>query len=154
MKVIFRNILLIVAALLLVLPANARQKKKKKKTKIQAAVRRPPIPMIHYMESYGSVCCPKDPKWDKEFFKDYVARFNRENNVLIEDIYGQARGREGEQLFILSLDELSPALKRKFVEGRLEVLSPEEQEAARKLLADPKPAIEFMEGNPADFKMK
>lgn len=154
MKTVFRNILLVFTALLFVLPADARQKRKKKKVKTQAAVKRAPIPMIYYMESYGSVCCPKDPKWDKEPFKEYVARFNKEHNVHIEEIYSQPRGREGEYIVILPLDELSPALKKKFVEERIVIETPEQQEAARQLLADPKSAITFIEGNLADFRMK
>jgi len=157
MKVIFRNLLLLGTALLLVLPADARQKKKTKKKTVknsQVAVKNT-APMIVYTESYGSVCCPRDIHWDQEFFTDYVTRFNTEHKVSVKEIYSQARGREGEQIFLVTLSELSPALKKKFVEQRIVQETPERKEEVMKLFQQPQPVSTFInDANASDLLLK
>ncbi|SUJ04937.1 hypothetical protein U0038_10750 [Sphingobacterium spiritivorum] len=80
----------------------------------------PKVPKDHFVsyrsEQYGSVCCPKDPRWeiieeDGPFIKDFENR----NNVRIKGIYRQNNGKEGEHITYYTLPGLSPEQRLKFI---------------------------------------
>lgn len=156
MNIILRNTILVLAALLLTIQADAQKRKIKKAKAVKTkTVKQAAAPMIMYVESYGSVCCPKDPKWTKEFFPDYVKRFNTEHKVTIKEVYNQAQGREGEQVFAVTLKELSPALKKKFIEDRIRITDEdaERKQQAIQLMNHPKPVSEFIQGDITPLKI-
>lgn len=156
MKAILRNTILVLAALLLTIQTDAQKRKTKKVKAVKTkTVKQSAAPMIMYVENYGSVCCPKDPKWTKEFFPDYVKRFNAENKVNIKEVYNQAQGREGEQVFAATLKELSPALKKKFIEDRMRITdeSTERKHQVLQLMNHPRPVSEFIQGDITPLKI-
>lgn len=80
----------------------------------------PDIPKDHFVsyrsEQYGSVCCPKDPRWeianeDGPFIKSFETR----NNVRIKGIYRENNGKEGEHITYYTLTGLSPEQRLKFI---------------------------------------
>ena len=70
---------------------------------------------IHLVESYGSVCCPKDPKHDRHI-KKYIAVFEKTNNVAITTYY-VVQGKEGEATYYLNLDNLNGKQQMQFLMG-------------------------------------
>ena len=149
-------LLFIVMAVVMAFPADAQRKKVKKKkvVKTQKVVKKS-TPMIAYQESYGSVCCPKDKKWDGEFLHDYIKRFNTENNTNITDIYEQMRGREGERIIVLTLKELDPKMREKFIKDRIKEMEDNDKQAALHLMHSEKPITDFINQKDYDqFRVK
>ncbi|MCH5718664.1 hypothetical protein [Niabella hibiscisoli] len=75
----------------------------------QLQYQKPAVPkdmlVVYRTESYGSVCCPKDPRWeiadeDPAFVKEFEQRYQTH----ITETYRQNNGKEGEHsVFILCL---------------------------------------------------
>lgn len=69
-----------------------------------------------YEESFGSICCPKDPQYDnKPTRKEFLSYFEKKNNVKIGEVYRKAMGKEGEHMFYYPLKDLTNELKLKFI---------------------------------------
>jgi len=71
---------------------------------------------IYRSESYGSVCCPKDPRWDivdreVPFIKDFEDR----NKYKIKGIYRQNNGKEGEHIRYYTLPGLTSLQRLQFI---------------------------------------
>ena len=62
---------------------------------------------VRVVESYGSVCCPRDPLHDHHL-KNFVKNFNDKHKTHISEMYRLIRGREGEGYLYLTLNELTP----------------------------------------------
>ncbi|HFK5510985.1 TPA: hypothetical protein ACGZ9U_001903 [Elizabethkingia anophelis] len=59
---------------------------------------------VYYADSYGSVCCPRDPKWDrKQNDTSFIKEYERNNKVKIKDTYKQNNGKEGEHAIYYTL---------------------------------------------------
>ena len=76
---------------------------------------------IRYIERYGSICCPRDYKFDNHLVK-YIKAFENVNDVTLESNFKLRLGKEGEAAYFLSLENLSVELRNKFVKHRLETL--------------------------------
>ena len=76
---------------------------------------------IRYIEIYGSVCCPRDYKFDTHLL-EFIKTFENTYHVKLESNYKLILGREGEAAYFLSLDNLSEELREKFVTQRLAVM--------------------------------
>lgn len=76
---------------------------------------------IRYIERYGSICCPRDYKFDNHLVK-YIKAFENINHVTLESNFKLLLGKEGEAAYFLSLENLSVELRNKFVNQRLETL--------------------------------
>ena len=72
---------------------------------------------VRVVESYGSVCCPRDPLHDHHL-KNFVKNFNDKHKTHISEMYRLIRGREGEGYLYLTLNELTPKMRKVFVEER------------------------------------
>ena len=111
--------------------------------------------MAVYTESYGSVCCPKDPKWGQELLVDYVGRFNQQHGTEVKEIYEQMRGREGERIFVLTLAELNAKQQEEFIMERTKDRSVTEKQDALHLLHSPKLVTDFIKtDNVQQFRVK
>lgn len=63
---------------------------------------------VYYADSYGSVCCPRDPKWDrKQDDTSFIKEYERNNKVKIKDTYRQNNGKEGEHAIYYTLSGLT-----------------------------------------------
>ena len=100
---------------------------------------------IHLVESYGSVCCPKDPKHDRHI-KKYIAVFEKTNNVAITTYY-VVQGKEGEATYYLNLDNLNGKQQVQFLMGYLGVGG----KAAAEKLKNPLPLKKLV---PKGFKLR
>lgn len=79
---------------------------------------------VYYSESYGSKCCPKDPKWGlKPSLKEFVADFQTENNVKIVGSYAVFAGKEGEVNYYYQFKGVPDLLKLKFMVARVSQIS-------------------------------
>jgi len=76
---------------------------------------------IRYIENYGSICCPRDYKFDNHLVK-YIKAFEYENNVTLKSNFKLLLGKEGEAAYFLSLENLSEELRNTFVNHRLNML--------------------------------
>jgi hypothetical protein len=76
---------------------------------------------VRYVEMYGSICCPRDYKYDHHLI-GYIDEFETTNNVAIKSSYKLPLGKEGEATYFLSLDNLSQKLQEEFINGRLKIL--------------------------------
>ncbi len=101
--------------------------------------------LIHYSESYGSVCCPKDPKRDNPI-KKYIQGFEKQNNVQINTYY-IIQGREGEATYYVNLDNLNKKQQYRFIMERAYV----DYDAADKIL---KAAYPLFKKVPKGFKIQ
>lgn len=68
------------------------------------------------IESYGSICCPKDPNWvlaeeDISFIKNY----EKEKGILIKGTYRQNNGKEGEHSNYYTLEGLTTQQRLDFM---------------------------------------
>lgn len=99
---------------------------------------------IHLTESYGSVCCPKDPKHNKHI-KKYIAVFEQRNKVTIPTYY-VIQGREGEATYFLNLDNLNEKQQLQFLMGYLGT----DAKAAAEKLKNPLPLKKLA---PEGFKL-
>lgn len=72
---------------------------------------------IHLVESYGSVCCPKDPKHDRHIGK-YISNFEKKYQVKITTYY-VVQGREGEATYFVNLDGVHQKLQLMFLMDRM-----------------------------------
>lgn len=76
---------------------------------------------VRYVEIYGSICCPRDYKFDNHLI-GYIDDFETTNSVSIKSSYKLPLGKEGEAAYFLSLENLSQKLQEKFINGRLRIL--------------------------------
>ncbi len=100
---------------------------------------------IHLVESYGSVCCPKDPKHDRHI-KKYIAVFEKTNNVDITTYY-VVQGKEGEATYFVNLDKLNGKQQAKFLMGYLGT----DAKATAEKLKNPLPLKKLV---PEGFKLR
>jgi len=74
---------------------------------------------VYFTEQYGSICCPRDAKWDlKPSLKEFVADFELKNKVKIKDSYLENAGEEGEVNYYYTLNGLSDKLRLQFIVER------------------------------------
>jgi len=63
---------------------------------------------VYYTDSYGSLCCPRDPKWDsKQDDASFIKEYERNKKVKIIDTYRQNNGKEGEYTIYYTLSGLT-----------------------------------------------
>lgn len=73
--------------------------------------------IFYHKESFGSICCPKDPKWEiKERLDGYIASFEKTNNIKSGDVYKKVTGKEGEQILYFTLSNLRKEQKLNFLQ--------------------------------------
>lgn len=73
--------------------------------------------IFYHTESFGSVCCPKDPKIKmKEKLTSYITSFEERNNVKLGDIYKKVTGKEGEHILYFTLSNLNKEQKLIFLQ--------------------------------------
>lgn len=78
--------------------------------------------VFEYSLSYGSVCCPKDLKWnEKEAIKTTIQNFEKENNVLMKGTYKTIDGKEGECTYYFSFLGWDTVTKKKFLNIRYDL---------------------------------
>ena len=82
--------------------------------------------LIRYIEIYGSVCCPRDYKFDNHLLK-YIDIFENKHSVNLKSNFKMILGREGEAAYFISLENLSEELQEEFVTQRLATLDKEDQ---------------------------
>jgi maltose-binding protein MalE len=93
---------------------------------------------IHLSESYGSVCCPKDPKHNNHISK-FIKGFEQENKVDIT-VYFVRQGKEGEATYFINLDNLNEKQQYQFMMQRLNI----DYDVASKKLALPMPLYKLV----------
>lgn len=81
---------------------------------------------IRYIEMYGSICCPRDYKYDNQLV-NYIKTFESNNKVKLTSNYKMSLGKEGETAYFLSLESLTEELQEKFINERLETLKKDDQ---------------------------
>ncbi|MGN7786083.1 hypothetical protein ACTJIJ_16250 [Niabella sp. 22666] len=72
--------------------------------------------VVYRTESYGSVCCPKDPHWaivDED--PAFIKAFEQRNHVQISDTYRQNNGKEGEHTIFYTLPRLTTEQRLNFI---------------------------------------
>ncbi len=75
--------------------------------------------MFEYSESYGSVCCPKDPAWNQKVgLKEFISKFEKENVISLKETYMVIQGKEGEKTYYLSFKGWPKKMKDKFIKER------------------------------------
>jgi len=74
--------------------------------------------VFEYSFSYGSICCPKDLKWDSEGIEDTIKKFENDNNILMKGTYNIITGKEGESTYYFSFFGWSDDMKNKFLAKR------------------------------------
>ncbi|OPB88025.1 hypothetical protein BAS06_12630 [Elizabethkingia miricola] len=71
---------------------------------------------VYYTDSYGSVCCPRDPKWDtKQDDASFIKEFEKNKKVKIADTYQQNNGKEGEHAIYYTLSGLTSLQRLDFI---------------------------------------
>ena len=72
--------------------------------------------VVYREESYGSVCCPKDPKWaiaDQDL--PFIKTFEKTNKVSLKGTFQQRNGKEGEHTVYYSLPNLTSKQRLDFI---------------------------------------
>nr|WP_295869447.1 hypothetical protein [uncultured Chitinophaga sp.] len=72
--------------------------------------------VVYRSESYGSSCCPRDPRWD--LVKEDVGAikgFEQQHKVSITGTYRQNQGKEGEHTDYYTLPHLTPKQRLDFI---------------------------------------
>lgn len=87
---------------------------------------------VKYVEVYGSICCPRDYKYDHHLMS-YINDFEKTNDVSINSSYKLSLGKEGEAAYFLSLENLSQNLQNKFIHDRLKTLQTNDESAINHL---------------------
>lgn len=73
--------------------------------------------VFYHTESFGSTCCPKDPKWKiKQRLDEFITSFERENNIKLGDMYKKITGKEGEHILYFTLSNLNTKQKLLFLQ--------------------------------------
>ncbi len=71
---------------------------------------------VYYTDSYGSVCCPRDPKWDsKQDDASFIKEYEQNKKVKIGDTYSQNNGKEGEHSIYYTLSGLTSLQRLNFI---------------------------------------
>ncbi|WP_322545212.1 hypothetical protein [Elizabethkingia miricola] len=71
---------------------------------------------VYYTDSYGSVCCPRDPKWDnKQDDASFIKEFEKNKKLKITDTYRQNNGKEGEHAIYYTLSGLTSLQRLSFI---------------------------------------
>jgi len=73
---------------------------------------------VYAEERYGSVCCPRDPRWDLAPVRgDLLVRYNQQfkRDVRVDGVVRSIQGREGEHTDYYTLAGLSRAAKLHFL---------------------------------------
>lgn len=69
---------------------------------------------VYYTESYGSSCCPRDPKWKMTSVEESVKKFEKKFGKKIH-YHQKNNGKEGEKIFYYTLEGLSKNEKLEFI---------------------------------------
>lgn len=83
--------------------------------------------LIYYTEATGSVCCPRDPKYDMQSLSAFIRQFENANKVKINVLYTENVGKEGEHIEYLTLEGLTALQKIKFIDERVWNLIPNKE---------------------------
>ncbi|MGE8429363.1 MAG: hypothetical protein ACN6O7_15885 [Sphingobacterium sp.] len=91
---------------------------------------------IYRRESYGSVCCPRDPKWDNAdkdelFLRDFE---HRSHLKVTKGRYVQMEGKEGEKSIYYTLPGLSSAQRLEFLADKYAQWSVNRDTGARTII--------------------
>ncbi|MDR0262628.1 MAG: hypothetical protein LBJ04_05320 [Sphingobacterium sp.] len=75
---------------------------------------------VYRKESYGSVCCPRDPKWDMVDKDDsFLFGFEQTNHLKVtRGRYVQMEGKEGEKSIYYTLPGLQPTQRLEFLAAK------------------------------------
>ncbi|WP_293888198.1 MULTISPECIES: hypothetical protein [unclassified Sphingobacterium] len=75
---------------------------------------------VYRKESYGSVCCPRDPKWDSaDEDESFLRDFEKRNYLNVtRGRYVQMEGKEGEKSIYYTLPELSSVQRLDFLANK------------------------------------
>lgn len=72
--------------------------------------------VVYRTESYGSVCCPRDPRWEiADKTPAFIKAFEQRNNVHIRSTYRQNNGKEGEHTIFYTLPGLTTEQRLSFI---------------------------------------
>jgi len=72
---------------------------------------------VYHTESFGSTCCPKDPKWKiKKRLDKFISSFESKNNIKLGHIYKKIVGKEGEHILHFTLTNLNKEQKLLFLQ--------------------------------------
>lgn len=72
--------------------------------------------VVYRTESYGSVCCPRDPRWNiEDDGAGFIKAFEQRNKVQISATYRQNNGREGEHTIFYTLPKLTTQQRLSFI---------------------------------------
>lgn len=72
--------------------------------------------VVYRTESYGSVCCPKDPRWEiADEGPAFIKAFEQRNKVHIKSTYRQNNGKEGEHTVFYTLPRLTTEQRLNFI---------------------------------------
>ncbi|NLN32517.1 MAG: hypothetical protein GX159_02855 [Flavobacteriaceae bacterium] len=73
--------------------------------------------IYYYADGYGSICCPRDKRWDYyEAIQNYIKLFAEKNNIKLENTRSVSNGEEGEHSSFYSLTELTNEQKLLFIQ--------------------------------------
>lgn len=72
--------------------------------------------VVYRSESYGSACCPKDPRWDLAKEDNAVIKnFEQQHKVSVRGTYRQNQGKEGEHTDYYTLPGLTSKQRLDFI---------------------------------------
>lgn len=73
--------------------------------------------VFYHTESFGSTCCPKDPKWEmKDKLDGFITYFEQKNSTKLGDVYKKITGKEGEHILYFTLSNLNTKQKLNFLQ--------------------------------------
>ncbi|WP_275140516.1 hypothetical protein [Elizabethkingia meningoseptica] len=71
---------------------------------------------VYRTESYGSVCCPRDPRWDlQQDDVPFIKAYEQVKGIAIQGIYKQNNGKEGEHTVYYTLPGLASKQRLDFI---------------------------------------
>ena len=75
--------------------------------------------IFYHSESFGSSCCPRDPRRNMiKTLNAYISSFEEKNDIKIGNVYKRITGKEGEHTLYFTLSNLNKQQKISFLKGR------------------------------------
>jgi len=79
----------------------------------------------YFTESYGSSCCPTDPKWETAMRAElYLKEFETTHDSSVGSVLSRITGKEGEHAIFYGLDNLAGEELLDFIIGRMHSIVP------------------------------